>query len=278
MRTLQAMEAARLGGVTEGDSYRLPAGSGDRWVEEYEQGRPGWPPDVLRVASVPSAATVLELGAGTGKLTRLLVTHFDCVVAVEPQRAMRRRLMGFCPDVEVIEGTAERIPLGDASVDAVFVAEAFHKFDDENSVHEIARVLRPQGTLTLMWNVPAGPTEPSVDRVEQVVDRVLAEHGLSRQQLGYDATDLNTARFASDEWRRAFDASPFEEFHEARLPHCQVLDRDGMVAFVASMGWLADLPDEERLPVLDEIRSLFAAPEYRRRWETRVFRTWLVDG
>ncbi len=125
-------------------SWSLPVGSLDRWPEDYERGRPGWPPGVVKIPGLPSAATVLELGAGTGKLTRLLISKFARVVAVEPAEAMRRLLVQLCPESEVLAGSAEEIPLANALVDAVFVAEAFHRFDGERALAEIARVLRPR--------------------------------------------------------------------------------------------------------------------------------------
>jgi SAM-dependent methyltransferase len=94
------------------------------WHEDYERGRPGWPAAVAHVAEVPSAATVLELGAGTGKLTRVLLPRFDRVVAVEPDEAMRRLLDALCPEACALAGSAEAIPVADVSVDAVFAAEA----------------------------------------------------------------------------------------------------------------------------------------------------------
>ena len=108
----------------------MPIGSLDRWPEDYERGRPGWPREAVDVAALPPTATVLELGAGTGKLTRLLVAAFDRVVALEPAEPMRRLLATQCPEAETVTGTAEDIPLADASVDAVFAAEAFHRFDE----------------------------------------------------------------------------------------------------------------------------------------------------
>src|SRR6266404_2443040 len=132
----------------------MPAGSRDRWPEDYERGRPGWPPEVIELAALPPTATVLDLGAGTGKLTRLLVSAFDRVVAVEPAEAMRRLLVTFCPEAEALAGTAQEIPLPDDSVDAVLAAQAFHWFEDEHALAEIARVLRPGGALVLMWNLP----------------------------------------------------------------------------------------------------------------------------
>jgi SAM-dependent methyltransferase len=121
-----------------------------------------------------------------------------------------------CPEAEVLTGTAEEIPLPDASIDAVFVAQAFHNFSDEPALAEIARELRP------------------------------------------------------GEWGFALAESAFEPLRAARIPNPQTVDRDGLVAFFASMGWIADLPDLERLPLLEEVRSLLADAEYERPWETHV--------
>jgi ubiquinone/menaquinone biosynthesis C-methylase UbiE len=252
--------------------WSRPSGSLDRWPDDYELGRPGWPPEVVDVPGLSPAATVLELGAGTGKLTRLLVPTFGAVTAIEPAEAMRRVLVTACPEADVLAGSAEAIPLPNASVDAVFAAEAFHRFDRETALAEIARVLRPPGALVLMWNLPAGPTEPSIAAVEQFLRRRSPDGA----ELGYDPLDLNTTVYASGEWRRAFAESPFEELQETRLPNPQTLDRERLVAFFASMGWIADLPDADRLPLLDGVRTLLAAGEYRRLWETHVHWTRLA--
>jgi SAM-dependent methyltransferase len=247
----------------------MPAGSGERWADDYDRGRPGWPPEVVDIPRLQPSATVLDLGAGTGKLTRLLVSTFDRVVAVEPAEAMRRVLATASPDARVLAGRAEEIPLPDSSVDAVFAAESFHWFDGNQAIREIARVLRPGGALVLMWNLPAEPIEPSIAPVEQLVH----ERAPDRSELGYDPLDLNTTRYESGEWRAALTDSLFEPLQETRLPNPQTLDRDELVAFLASMGWLADLPDAERLPLLAAIQSRLAPGEYRRLWETRVYWT-----
>lgn len=244
----------------------MPAGSGDRWPEDYERGRPGYPAGVVHIPGLTSASTVLDVGAGTGKLTRLLLARFGRVVAVEPAEAMRRLLAAGCPDAEVLAGSAEEIPLADGSVDAVFAAESFHWFDGARALTEIARVLRPEGELVLMWNLPARPVEPSIAEVERFVEARMPD----REELGHDPLDLNSTRYASGEWRLPFARSSFEELRDARLPNPQTLDREGFVAFLASMGWIADLADAERLPLLDGIRSRLGADEYRRRWETHV--------
>jgi SAM-dependent methyltransferase len=242
----------------------MPAGSGERWPEDYERGRPGWPADAVSTPNLPQTATVLDLGAGTGKLTRLLVSAFDRVIAVEPAEAMRRLLMALCPDAQVLVGTGQEIPLADASVDAVFAAQAFHWFDEERALAEIARVLRPGGALVLMWNLPAGPWKPSATAAE-----ALLYERAPKGDFGYIPLDLGGPDAASG-WQPSAADSPFEPFQAAVLSNPQTLDRDGLVAFFASMGWLADLPDEQRSPLLDEVRTRLASASYERLWETHL--------
>lgn len=248
----------------------MPTGSGDRWALDYEAGRPGWPADAVDLVGVTSTATVLEVGAGTGKLTRVLTPAFAQVVAVEPADPMREILDRMCPAAEVREGTAQNIPLDDASVDAVFAAEAFHLFTDERAVRELARVLKPDGKLVLMWNLPAGRTEPSIAAAERFLsDRAPTD-------VSYDPLDLDGPQYTSGKWRDVLADCSFEPLQEAQVPNPQEIDRDGLVAFFASMGWIADLPDDERLPLLDEVRALLDDVTYRRSWETHVH--WTKPG
>jgi SAM-dependent methyltransferase len=195
------------------------------------------------------------------------------VVAVEPSDEMRRVLEQVCPDAEALEGTAQSIPVSDGSVDAVFAAQAFHWFDDTRALAEIARVLRPGGWLVVMWNEPGGPFEPSAGEAE----RLLNQH-VPTGFHGYDPLDLGSPRYASGDWRSGLAGLPFEPLQEARLPNVQTLDREGLVAFYASMGWLADLPDTARLPLLDQVMSLLDAHEYRRLWETQLHWTRLTGS
>ena len=119
-------------------------------AEAYAYGRPSYPIDAVHWVLPPQARTVLDLGAGTGKLTeRLLELDLD-VVAVEPLDAMRALIP---PGARALPGTAESIPLPDASVDAVVVGQAFHWFDPSRALPEIARVLRPGGTVGMLWNL-----------------------------------------------------------------------------------------------------------------------------
>ncbi len=215
-----------------------------------------------------SAATVLDLGAGTGKLTRTLVPIFDRVVAVEPDDKMRSRLVELCPEVEALSGNALEIPLEDSSVEAVFAAECFHWFANERALTEIGRVLMPRGTLVIMWNKPSGSTEPPIPAVEQLLH--------PRWPKGFQLPlDLNPRGFAP-EWNSLFEQSTFDELQVARIPNPQTVDAEGLVAFFGSMGWIGGLPDDERVRLLDEVRTLLTSTEYVLPWDTYVHWTQLL--
>src|SRR5205823_2176187 len=143
-----------------------------RWHEHYARGRPSYPVDAVHLPGLATSSAVLEVGAGTGKLTRVLADEFAEVIAVEPDPHMRSWFIALCPRVALLAGTAEALPVAHASVDAVFVAEAFHWFDHKLAVAEIARVLRPGGALVLMWNRPAGRPEPPITAVENLLEPV----------------------------------------------------------------------------------------------------------
>jgi SAM-dependent methyltransferase len=121
-------------------------------ADAYERARPDYPEAAVDWLLPAGARTVLDLAAGTGKLTRALVARGLEVVAVEPLAEMRATLAAALPEVRALEGTAEAIPLPDASVDAIKVAQAWHWVDPERAAAEAARVLRPGGTLGLVWN------------------------------------------------------------------------------------------------------------------------------
>lgn len=135
----------------------------DRGAQAYVRARPSYPDDVVRWCVPQDARDVLDLAAGTGKLTARLVALGLHVTAVEPSRAMREELVSLVPDARARPGTAEDTGLPAGCVDAVTVAQAWHWFDEPAATAEVARVLRPGGSLAVLWNV----RDTSVDWVER---------------------------------------------------------------------------------------------------------------
>jgi ubiquinone/menaquinone biosynthesis C-methylase UbiE len=134
--------------VTDRETRRLSFGS---VATDYDRYRPSPPPQALNWLIPPGAQAVLDLGAGTGAVTRELIGRAARIIAVEPDERMRAVLTSRCPQAEVLAGRGEDIPLPDASVDAVVISSAWHWLDPELAVPEITRVLRVGGVLGVMW-------------------------------------------------------------------------------------------------------------------------------
>lgn len=172
--------------------------------------------------------TVLDLGAGTGKLTRVLADRYARVIAVEPLDELRAVLEDRVPEADVRTGAAEAIPLEDASVDAVFAGQAFHWFANDAAVGEIARVLRPGGVLALLWNVPNGT--PSVP----------PEYNARMEELH----DAGRPEPPDEDVLERF---PFGEKHDEVVEHEHVSPRDDVLALAASVSWIAMRDDREEI-------------------------------
>lgn len=205
---------------------------------------------LVRELRIKPESTVLDLGAGTGKLTRLLAQLGADVVAVEPVDAMRQRLVETIPRVKALPGTAEAIPLEDESMDAVTVGQAFHWFDGDAALAEIHRVLRPGKRLGLIWNVK----DESVDWV-----RLLAEI--------IDPYRGSAPRVASGAWKEAFERTElFTPTDRARFAFVHETDMDTVVARVTSISFIAALDSVVREQVVAQVRELVAThPETRGR-------------
>jgi SAM-dependent methyltransferase len=147
------------------------AGSFQTAAAGYARYRPGYPPAAVGAALRPDARRVLDLAAGTGKLTESLVGRGLDVVAVEPLPGMLAELARRFPSVTAVLGSAEAIPLRDAIFDCVVVGQAFHWFDHERALSEMARVLRPGGTLSLLWNHD-DETDPLVREIHAELNRI----------------------------------------------------------------------------------------------------------
>jgi len=225
---------------------------------DYERGRPMYPFEavrrLVRELRVRPDSTVLDLAAGTGKLTRLLAQLSPDVVAVEPVDAMRERLVETLPGVTALAGTAESIPLEDESVDAVTVGQAFHWFDGDAALAEIHRVLRPEGLLALLWN-----RRVEDDPANRALEALIEAH----------RADVPSHR--SGAWRAAFERTKlFGPLEERVFPNEQSLDADGLVDRIASVSFIAALDEKERTKVLRAARALPGAAGVTIRHDTEV--------
>ena len=221
-----------------------PAHSFDRAAIEYERARPGYPAAILDLLPLGDDAEVLDLGAGTGKLTRVLRERYRRVLAVEPLDGMRAILEQVVSGAESLAGTAEDIPLADASVDGVFAGQAFHWFANDAAIEEIARVLRPGGMLALVWNEGAAPS-PLPEGYRAYL-RTLHRPSLDAVQAG-------------PSWAEVVGRGPFGELFEGSARHEQTQDREGVLEFAQSVSWIAHRPDDERAEIMSELDALLSA-------------------
>ena len=225
---------------------------------DYEAARPSYPPDAvawfvehLRIAP---GRRVADVAAGTGKLTRLLVPTGAELLAVEPVSGMRMTFHRLLPDVAVVAGTAEALPLAAGSFDAMTVAQAWHWFDHERASAEAGRVLRKGGRLGLVWNA-RDRTEPWVDAVWSIMDRV-EKRAPWRDHENWRDSALHAAM------------PGFGALHEAEFRHVQRITPEGVVQRVASVSHVAVLSEPEREAVLDEVRDVLATHPAVRARET----------
>jgi SAM-dependent methyltransferase len=212
-----------------------------RSAAAYERGRPGYPPAAVDFLTATlclgPGCTVVDVAAGTGKLTRPLLATGARVVAVEPVAEMRAALPA---DVRAVDGTAEQMPLETGSADAVTVAQAFHWFDGEAALAEIHRVLRPGSSLALVWN-----RRRMDDPVNREIEELLAPY---RGQM---------SAMRTGSWRAAFERSHLFGPLEGRVfANEQTLDADGLADRIASVNFIAKLDERERVKVVDAARAL----------------------
>ena len=213
-------------------------------AETYHRVRPPYSQELLDRAQasleLAGDARVLDLAAGTGRLTRELARRFAHVIAVEPNDAMRALIEGG----EARAGTAEAIPLEDASVDVAFVGEAFHWFDHATAIHELARVLRPRGGLALI-GVHWWETEPPLPDEAIAALREPWQRSQSQRR---------------PPWDPAFDDSPFEQLQVERDTDEITIDPDDLLTLYSTTSALATLPTDEREELFARVRPLLAGP------------------
>jgi SAM-dependent methyltransferase len=217
-------------------------------AEIYEQARPSYPPEavawLVEHLDIAPGALVADVAAGTGKLTRLLTPTGAALVAVEPVPGMGATFTRMCPNVPLVAGTAEQLPVRGGALDAITVAQAFHWFDAEATLTEFARVLRPGGRVGLIWNA-RDRSNDLVDQLWSIMDRI----------------EKRAPWRNHDEWRDSahFERTDFTALTEATFHHEQVLTHEQVLARFRSVSHIAVLPPDEREAAIDEFRRVLDA-------------------
>lgn len=224
--------------IVNRDERRGRATSFGAVADAYERARPEYPADAVRWLAGDQPADVLDVGAGTGKLTRGLVAIGHRVTAVEPLPEMLAHLRAAVPSAQALVGAAERLPLPDASADIVVSAQAFHWFDGPVALREFIRVLRPGGRIGLVWNT-RDDREPWAAELSAAIGNESVESG--------DAEDPIEA------------SGLFGPVEEATFSHVQRLDREELLDLVRSRSYCAVMAMPERDGVLARVAALYDA-------------------
>lgn len=237
--------------MTETDEWARRGSSFGAVAGAYARYRPGYPPDAVRWCVAPlgreiAGLRVLDLGAGTGKLTALLAELGADVTAVEPDKAMLAELRRYLPSARALPGSAEAIGLPDGSVDAVLCAQALHWFDLSRALPEIARVLVPGGTLGGLWN-------SDDDRVSWVA-------GLQGAAEGAASPSLSRRRAEAAGWGpEQFGLELFTPTERAEFANSQRLTAQALVELIGTHSHFLIMEPAERARLLSQVSSYLAA-------------------
>lgn len=230
-----------------GVTIQIKAATGfNQAAEAYERGRPDYPRQavtfLLDTLGVSPGSTVVDLGAGSGKFTRLLATSGAHLLAVEPVEGMRVKFQQLLPGITALDGSAEHIPLPSGSVDALVAAQAFHWFDGKAALEEIHRVLKPGGMLGLIWNV-RDESLPLMADLTAIMD----------------PHEDGAPRYRNMDWKKAFERTTlFTRLQQQDFPYEQIGDTEMVVDRVGSVSFISALPVQEKERVLVQVRRAVA--------------------
>jgi ubiquinone/menaquinone biosynthesis C-methylase UbiE len=235
-----------------------------RIATEYDDVRPEYAPEALRRAEdalglSAGSARVVDLAVGSGKLTRPLARRFRDVIAIEPNDEMRAVLARRSAGVNVLAGTAERMPLPDESADAVFVGDAFHWFDGPAAVAELARVLAPHGGVALLWNHWWSDGD---DHMVNSLDPPLPAEAQALLDDVYVSSGRAAARGTMADPLDAFAGGPFEPLVEKTFGRSTHLTGREIVDLFATVSSIASLRPAEREELKRSLLALLE-PSYR---------------
>jgi SAM-dependent methyltransferase len=222
----------------------------------YERYRPGPPVQAVDWVLPEPVRTVVDLGAGTGALTRLLVRKADDVVAVEPDDRMRAVLSESVPGVRALAGRGEAIPLPDGSVDAVLASSSWHWMDTIPTLQEVGRVLVPGGTLAVMWSGP-DPDAGLVAQAQALLsgDGDAAVAGIDEQSQA----DLSAAMQDQNGLSQVLEISlglPFDQPEQTVITWDVALTADDLIGLLGTFSWVILMEDEARSRLLETARRV----------------------
>jgi SAM-dependent methyltransferase len=232
-------------------------------AKDYAAFRPGYPLEAVafirEAAALDSHSAVIDLAAGTGLMTRLL-SPVGRLIAVEPVAEMRAALLTCAPEAEVLEGTAERVPLASAIADAVVVAQAFHWFANEAAVREIARLLKPGGALFLVWN-----DRNRRYRLMRELEAILAPYRSA------------SPHYRRNDWRRVFarSSSPLKLVRRRTFPFDEPLTLGHLKGRTRSVSYVVLSDEQSQARLMLELERLVGSPDggapFLMRYRTEVF-------
>jgi SAM-dependent methyltransferase len=276
--------------MTEGDRATedqkdLRSGSFGAVASTYERFRPGPPPVAIAWMLPDSAKTVVDLGAGTGAMTKDLLGKVDRVIAIEPDDRMREILAANLPDVTSLRGTGESMPLDTSSVDVVLASSCWHWMDSDRALHETARVLVPGGTLGGVWAGP-DPDGPFVSQARAMLSEMSSvQNGPTAvsdpdSDLGSEVMDTGNR---VDTVLRIPDDSFFNQPEHTTLTWDVPLTADELMGLLGTFSWIITMPDDRRAHVISEARrvlrdglGIFGDVTVDVQYRSEVWRTRLV--
>ncbi|KAL3686902.1 hypothetical protein R1sor_013211 [Riccia sorocarpa] len=220
----------------------------------YESSRPSYPKAAVdclqsKLGLVPNESRVLDLGAGSGKFTRLLLSRNYHITAVEPARSMRETFAAILPDIPILDGTASSIPLESGSQDVVIVAQAFHWFAQIETLREIHRVLKPGGRLGLIWNLEDRTTKKWVAKLRDLYEQY--EMGTPQYRLG----------LWMEVWKTKEAETLFSKLEEAHFEHEMLCSFDMVWGRVRSKSYVACQSDEVKKLLKEQVFAALQSAE-----------------
>jgi SAM-dependent methyltransferase len=234
----------RAGSLRHIKIHQAAAEGFQQGADAYERGRPGYPQAaidwLLGKVAVGPASTIIDLGAGTGKFTRLLQPAGARIVAIEPVAGMREQFMKAVPGIQILDGTAEGIPLSSGTADVVTAAQSFHWFATPAALAEIHRVLGEDGWLVLIWN-----RRDLADPLQAALDLIVSPHRGEAPAHEWDR------------WRGVMaESSLFRPAGEARFRLEQQANQQGVIDRVTSTSFIASLDEAARNQIIERVREL----------------------